>query len=173
MPDLRLSYLYMEAETQRRYDQVCTKLHWSAKDLVSQCIQAFLKVNRDYYVECGYKDAEARGMEIPGWYKTLRDESEDDLKPYVAGRPAFGRAPLDDMPDVQTGSEFKRTYNVLSMGGFNLVLLKTCKLVDLGPMSQVVSRIVAHHFQHYWPIIYAPQLELDEKCLLPERKQDG
>lgn len=170
MPDLRINYIYMDAKTRSRYDQACVGLHWSSKDLVKQCIQAFFEANRDYYVDCAYEDCGARGMSVSDWYKTLRDGSDDDLRPYLAGRPAFGATPLDTVPPVPTGAENKRLYNTLSMGGFNLVLLKTCKLVDLGPMSQVVSRIVSQHFDRYWATNYAPQLEFDAMCSLPERK---
>lgn len=168
MPDLRINYIYMDDETRSRYDQVCVGLHWSAKDLVRQCVQAFFKVNQRFYAECAYKDCAARGMEVSDWYQTLRDGFEEDLRPYVAGRPAFGATPLDTVAPVPTGAEHKRLYNTLSMGGFNLVLLKTCKIVDLGPMSQVVSRIVKHHFDRYWETNYAPQLKFDETCSLPE-----
>jgi hypothetical protein len=105
---------------------------------------------------------------VSDWYKALRDGSEDDLRPCLAGRPAFGAT--HTVPPVPTGAENKRLYNTLSVGGFNLVLLKSCKLVDLGPMSQVVSRIVAQHFDRYWATNYAPQLEFDATCSLPEKK---
>lgn len=171
MPDLRVNYVYMDAETRSRYDQVCVGLHWSSKDLVRQCIQAFFEVNQRFYVDCAYRDCAARAMELNDWYRTLRDGSEDDLRPYVSGRPAFGTTPLDTVAPVPTGAENKRLYNTLAMGGFNLVLLKTCKLVDLGPMSQVVSRIVKAHFDQYWLTNYEPQLRFDETCSLPSRSR--
>jgi hypothetical protein len=108
-------------------------------------------------------------------YLALAKASLKDAKDYeslytrYSDRPTPAQA-LDTVPPVLTGAENKRLYNTLSMGGFNLVLLKTCKLVDLGPMSQVVSRIVAQHFDRYWATNYAPQLEFDATCSLPERK---
>lgn len=45
----------------------------SVNALLDQCIQAFFKINCSYYIDCAYRDCEARGMAIGIWHKTLRD----------------------------------------------------------------------------------------------------
>ena len=81
-----------------------------------------------------------------------------------------GQTPLDTVPLVDTAAPNRYRYNTIALGGFNFVLLKTAQLVDLGPMSQLVSRVVAYHFDKYWETSYLPQLEFDEMNTLPPRK---
>lgn len=170
MAGLRLPQIYFDPVTMARYNRVCTELHWADSGLLRQCISAFFKVHQGFYVEAGYKDLEARGMAVSDWYKTLRDGSIEDLPPYRRGRPIFGPTPLDPVPPVVTSVEGRRRYATISLGGFNLVLLRTAQLVDLGPLTQLVSRIVVYHFDTYWETNYLPQLEFDELTTLPPRK---
>ena len=93
MTGLRLAQIYMDPETMVRYDRVCKLLHWSESGLVRQAIAAYFKVHLDYYVECSYRDLEAREMAVEDWYTTLRDKSIEELPRYKRGRPAFGPTP--------------------------------------------------------------------------------
>ena len=170
MPGLRITHIYFDPVTKARYDRACQELYWADSGLLRQCVSAFFKVNQDYYVEAGYKDLEARGMAVSDWYKTLRDGSIEDLPPYRRGRPIFGPTPLDPIAPVVPSPEGRRRYATVSFGGFNLVLLRTAQLVDLGPLTQLVSRIVVYHFDKYWETNYLPQLEFDEQNTLPPRK---
>ena len=162
--DVRLNYLYLEPVTRSRFDTVCDELGWPSKGLVSQCCQAFFKVNRDYYAQAAIADCKARGMKETDYYKALRDGSEDDLSPYLVERPLFGANPLATVPAVPTGKDNKRRYNTLTLSGYNATLLKVAQIVDMGSLTMLVSRIVKQHFEGYWEKIYTPQLELDKAC---------
>jgi len=170
MPGLRITHIYFDPVTMARYNRACQDLYWADSGLLRQCISAFFKVHQAYYVECAYKDLEARGMAVSDWYRTLRDGSIEDLPQYRRGRPIFGPTPLDPVPPVVTSAEGRRRYATVSFGGFNLVLLRTAQLVDLGPLTQLISRIVVYHFDQYWQTNYLPQLEFDEMNTLPPRK---
>lgn len=162
--EIRLNCIYMDSETRSRFDLACEELGWASKGLVTQCIQAYFKVNKDYYIEAALSDAKARGMAETDYYRILRDASEDDLNPYIAGRPAFGGTPLDPVPAVSTGEDNRKRYNTLTLSSYNLVLLRVARIVDMGPLVQVVSRIVKQHFDRYWESNYAPQIDLDKAC---------
>ena len=170
MPSLRIPQVYFDPEIRTRYDRACKDLHWSDVGLLRQCVSAFFKVHQGFYVECAYKDLEARGMTVDTWYKAVRDGSTEDLPHYKRGRPVFGQTPLDTVPLINTAASNRYRYNTIALGGFNFVLLRTAQLVDLGPMSQLVSRVVAYHFDTYWETNYLPQLEFDEMNTLPPRK---
>jgi hypothetical protein len=163
----------MDPETMSRYDRACKLLHWSESGLVRQAIAAYFKVHLDYYVECSYRDLEAREMAVEDWYTTLRDKSIEELPRYKRGRPAFGATPLDTISPVDTGFKNKRRYGTISLGGFNFVLLRVAQLVDLGPQTQLISRIVKYHFDQYWETNYLPQIEFDEQTTLPRRNHAG
>jgi hypothetical protein len=162
--ELRINYLYMEERTQERFETACEQMGWAYKALVQQCIHAFFKRNRDFYAEAAIKDCQARGMEESNYYRTLRDESEESLDRYVSGRPGFGSAPLDAVDPVATGDENRKRYGVITLSNYNSVLLKVCRVVDNGPMIQVISRIVKGHFNDYWDAQYRPQIERDRDC---------
>lgn len=161
---VRLNYIYMEPETRERFDLVCNELGWQYKQLVSQCIQAFFKVNRNFYIDAGLVDCRARGMLEEDYYRTLRDQDKSDLPAYLTERPDFGVTPLDEVTAIETEKEFLRKYDTLTLSGYNSVLLRVARIVDMRPLSQLVSRIVKQHFERYWENIYAPQIELDKAC---------
>jgi hypothetical protein len=71
---------------------------------------------------------------------------------------------------VDTAFKNKRRYGTIALGGFNFVLLRVAQLVDLGPQTQLISRIVKYHFDQYWETNYLPQIEFDEQTTLPPRK---
>lgn len=162
--DLRINYIYLEPVTAERFDLASESLGWAYKSLAQQCIHAFFKVNREFYVNAALTDAEARGMTEVGYYMALRDGSEDDLDRYQAGRPGFGATPLDEVLDVATGVENRRRYNVITISNFNFVLLRVARIVDTGSMTQLVSRIIKQHFERYWEPNYKAQIDLDQAC---------
>jgi hypothetical protein len=162
--ELRINYIYLDAVTFERFSLASDVVGWAYKSLVQQCLHAFLKAHRDYYVEAALTDANARGMASEDYYQTLRDGSEDDLARYLDGRPAFGATPLDDVPDIATGDENRRRYNIITLSNYNFVLLKVARIVDMGSMTQLVSRIVSQHFALYWDKNYRVQIDCDLDC---------
>lgn len=163
---LRINFIYMFPETKERFTAASESLGWPYRTLAQQVIQAFFKKHRDFYVEAALKDAEARGMDESDYYQTLRDRSDDDLARYVRGRPGFGVAPLDPVEPIPTGGEFKQKYNTITLSNYNYVLLRVAKVIDAdnSSLTQVVSRMVKYHFDHYWVPNYEPQIELDQRC---------
>lgn len=158
----KVNYLYFDAETGRRFDLACDELGWAYKSLVQQCLAAYFAKNRAYYVQCALTDAKARGMEPGVYYRTLRDQTEADLKPYRAGRPGFGATPLDGVDPIPTGDDTRRRYGIITLSPYNYVLLQVARLVDIGSMVQLISRIVKQHFDLYWETNYYPQIERDK-----------
>lgn len=158
----RISYLYLDNETGDHFDLACSELGWAYKSLVQQCVAAFFAKNRDFYAKCAHVDAEARGMTEEAYYETLRDRSEAELSPYRAGRPAFGATPLDQIPTVETGEDNRRRYGVITLSGYNYTLLQVARIVDMGAMVQLISRIIKQHFETYWETNYLPQIERDK-----------
>lgn len=160
---LAISHFFMEPSTSDLFDQAL-ELGWQKNNLVQQCMHAFFKVHRDYYGAAALTDCAARGMEPNAYYRVLRDRSIDELQPYVDGRPAFGATPLDGIADVQTGEDFKYRYSPVPLSNYNYVLAQVALLVDMGALTQLVSRIVYCHFEKYWESSYLPQLEADRHC---------
>jgi hypothetical protein len=160
---IRLNYIYATAETWERFDLACEQLGWANKSLVQQCVHAFFAKHQGFYAESALKDLAAREMDEHDYYRILRDESEAKLPKYVKGRPGFGVTPLDEVDSLDEG--IQRTYNVVTLSNYNSVLLKVARIVDTGPMVQVVSRIVHHHFETYWETNYFPQIERDKKLI--------
>jgi hypothetical protein len=152
----------MEEPTRERFELACDRVGWAFKNLAQQCIHAYLKKHQAYYVAVAKLDYQARGMSESDYYQALRDGAEDDLKPYQAERPVFSPSPLDSVPMVKTGKEYRRRYGVITLSSYNFVLLKVCQIVDRGPMIQVISRIVRQHFEDYWSN-YKAQIERDDK----------
>ncbi|MBD2261120.1 hypothetical protein [Pseudanabaena sp. FACHB-2040] len=152
--------------TMERFNAASESLGWAYRSLAQQVIHGFFAKHKDFYIEAALKDAAARGMPEEDYYKVLRDGSEDDLARYVAGRPGFGPAPLDPVEPVPTGPEFRQKYNTISLSSYNYCLLKVCRIVDTGPLTQVVSRIVRYHFEDsgYWEKNYLPQIAADKAC---------
>lgn len=164
--DIRINYLYASPKIWARYDLACDQLGWANKSLVQQCIHAFLgnKENRVLYAEAAIKDAEARGMDAAEYYRVLRDASEENLTRYTNGRPAFGATPLDRIPFLETTHSEKRRYNTITLSNYNFVLLRVARIIDTGPMVQLVSRILEHHFDVHWEKRYKPQIDRDTAC---------
>ncbi|MDB9529611.1 hypothetical protein PN498_26710 [Oscillatoria sp. CS-180] len=147
-----------------RFNSASEHVGWPYRTLVQQVIHAFFGKHRAFYIEAAIKDAEARGMQESDYYRILRDESEDELNRYISGRPGFGPAPLDPIEPISTSSEFKQKYNTITLSNYNYVLLRVARIVDTGPLTQVVSRIVDYHFSNYWESNYLFQIERDQAC---------
>lgn len=162
--EIRINYLYGTPITWERFDLACEELGWANKSLVQQCLQAFFKKNREFYVKAGYSDADARGLIASDYYRLLRDEPDEALPRYTKGRPGFGVTPLDEVDLVPTDKEGQRRYNVINLSRYNYVLFKVATIVDTGPTVQLVSRIVQQHFDIYWDSNYWPQIERDRDC---------
>ncbi|MEO0769462.1 MAG: hypothetical protein AAFY72_08505, partial [Cyanobacteria bacterium J06649_4] len=143
--DIRINYLYASEATWQRFDLTCDYFGWANKSFVQQCIQDFFDSHRAYYVEAALKEIDARQVEETTYYQVLRDASEDALPRYQKGRPGFGITPLDDFPFVEAEQTIKRRYNVITLGNDSAVLLKVARIVDTGPMVQLVSRILEQH----------------------------
>lgn len=162
---LRINFIYMKPQTMRRFNEASEHVGWPYRTLAQQVIHAFLAKHRDFYTKAALKDAEARGMNESSYYQVLRDTSEDDLGRYISGRPGFGPAPLDPIDPIPTDSEFRQKYNTITISNYNYVLLKVARIVDTGPLTQVVSRIVEHHFDTYWESNYFIQIDRDQRCV--------
>lgn len=159
--DFRINYIYMRPETKERFDQACEEIGWALRTQAVQCLKAFSREHKDYYISCALMDAEARGMTQEEYYRVLRDEGADKLKSYIDMRPGFPPTPLDRIPPID---EIRQKYNKVSLTGYNLVLLRVAQIVDRGTMIQLVSRIIEYHFQKYWDLVYAPQIRLNQLC---------
>ena len=164
--EVNLNYVYMDPVTQERFDLACDELGWLYKQLVKNCLQAFFRVNKDFYIGCGLADCEARGMKETEYYQLLRDEGEEALKPYSGDRPIFGPSPLDKVPSVPNNPENRRRYSGITLGGYNLVLLRIAQIVSRESLVGLVSLIVKQHFSDYWEGTYLPQIYLDKECKL-------
>ncbi|MBE9108268.1 hypothetical protein IQ273_02375 [Nodosilinea sp. LEGE 07298] len=161
---VRLNYIYASATTWERFDLACDQLGWAKKSLVQQCLHEFFHQHHAFYQGAAIADAAARQMDEAEYYRTLRDKSEDDLRRYTLERPGFEVTPLDPVPFNPSGTDIQRTYNVITISNYNAVLLKVARIVDTGPMVQLVSRIIEQHFEAYWEKNYFPQIERDMNC---------
>lgn len=160
--DVRVAYLYMDEVTRQRFNLASDRIGWANKNLVQQCVAAFFKKNRGYYINAAKLDHAARGMTETEYYSELRDGSIEGLLPYKGQRPDFGTAPLDSVPDIPTLKENKQTYGVVRFSDYNSVLFKVTLIVDRGAMIQVLSRIIKQHFDNYWDSNYGIQIALDD-----------
>jgi len=160
-----LNYVYMDLVTQERFDRAGEELGWGTVNLIRQTVQAFLKVNNNYYVEAALADCQARGMAQKDHFQLLRDQGEEGLQPYLSERPAFGTSPLASVPAVLTREDYRRRCSNLTLGDYSAVLLGVVRIVDQTSLAQVLSKIIWQHFQKYWESNYANQLELAELCL--------
>ncbi len=157
-----LNYVYLDPTTQERFDRASEELGWGTVNLIRQTVQAFLKVNRDYYVAAALADCKARGIDQRDHFRILRDHGEDGLQPYLAERPLFGESPLASVPAVPTKEDYRRRCSNLTLGDYNAVLLGVVRIVDQVSLAQVLSKIIRQHFQKYWEANYASQIELAE-----------
>ncbi|HEY9906981.1 MAG TPA: hypothetical protein V6D18_05160, partial [Thermosynechococcaceae cyanobacterium] len=132
--------------------------------ILKQMIHGFMAVDGVFYARAGILDAEARGMAEEDYFRSLRDGSDEDLARYVAGRPAFGKAPIDDTAPIAATDANKHRYNIIGLSAYNYVLLRVAQIVDGGAMVQVVSRILVKHLQDRWENSYQPQIERDKRC---------
>lgn len=160
--DVRVAYLYMDEVTRERFNLASDRIGWANKNLVQQCVAAFFKKHREYYINAAKLDYAARNMAETEYYTELRDGSIEGLSHYRGKRPDFGTAPLDSVPDIPTLKENKQTYGVVRFSDYNSVLFKVALIVDRGAMIQVLSRIVKQHFDSYWDLNYGAQIALDD-----------
>ncbi|MBE7380466.1 MAG: hypothetical protein F6J95_003515 [Leptolyngbya sp. SIO1E4] len=162
--DIRINYLYGNQTTWERFDLTCKQLGWANKSLMQHCIHAFFEEHQAFYSDAALKDAIARAMGEADYYRTLRDATEEDLSRYAQGRPGFGVTPLDKIPFIESEQNTRRRYNVITLGNYTYVLLRVARIVDTGPMLQLVSRIFQQHFETCWTVKYQPQIERDQTC---------
>lgn len=142
----------------------CEELGWNKSTIVKQCLHGFFRRDGAFYADAGILDAQSRGMSEEDYFKTLRDDSEDDLARYIAGRPGFGSSPIDAIDPVAQDANYKRTYNTIGLSAYNYVLLKVARIVDGGSMVQVVSRMLVKHLTDNWETIYQIQIDRDQNC---------
>lgn len=162
--ELRINYIFAEEATWEKLMLACEELGWNKSAIVKQCLHGFFRRDGEFYANAGIIDAQARGMSEEDYFRTLRDGSEEDLARYVNGRSGFGASPIDAIVPIPTNPENKRSYNTIGLSAYNYVLLKVARIVDGGPMVQVISRMIVKHFQDNWEKTYQPQIERDRLC---------
>lgn len=162
--EMRINYIFADDATWNRLRLACDELGWNKSTIVKQTLHGFMRRDGAFYAEAGIKDAEARGMAEEEYFRILRDKSEEHLSRYLAGRPAFGMAPIDAIAPISSDRAFKRQYNTIGLSAYNFVLLKVARIVDGGSMVQVVSRMIVKHFQDNWQTAYQPQIDRDRRC---------
>lgn len=162
--ELRLNYIYADDQTWEKLALACDELGWNQSSIVKQCLHGFFRQDGRFYAEAGKVDAEARGMTEEAYFACLRDQTEEDLRPYRDGRPAFGAAPIDSIPLIPTDPTSRRAHHTIGLSAYNYVLLRVARVVDGGSMVQVVSRMLIKHFQDNWETSYLPQIERDRAC---------
>lgn len=161
--EMRINYIFANEETWTRLSLACSELGWTKSLIVKQTLHGFFRRDGRFYAEAGRKDAAARGMTEEAYFQALRDGGEENLARYIDGRPAFGAAPIDHI-DLEIDPKFKRDYNKIGLSAYNYVLLKVARIVDGGPMVQVVSRMIVKHFEDNWETSYQPQIDRDRAC---------
>jgi hypothetical protein len=162
--ELRINYVFAVPEVWDKVELACTELGWSKASILKQMIHGFMYVDGSFYAEAGRKDAKARNMSEEDYFRALRDGNIEDLPRYVAGRPAFGKAPIDDIEPIESNDDNKHRYNVIGLSAYNYVLFRVAQIVDGGSMVQVVSRMIVKHLADKWETNYLPQIERDKVC---------
>lgn len=162
--ELRVSYILATNETWEKVEFACSELGWQKTGILKQMIHGYMAVDGLFYARAGIADAAARGMSEEDYFRTLRDKDADSLPKHLNGRPAFGKTPLDDIPDVPSLPDLRRSYNIIRLSAYNLVLLRVAQIVDTGTISQVISRMVVKHLEDKWEKNYLPQIERDRRC---------
>lgn len=167
--EMRINYIFADEETWERLTLACTELGWTKSLIVKQTLHGFCWRDGQFYADAAIKDAQARGMTEQDYFRTLRDGSEEDLARYLDGRPAFGASPIDKIALV-TDPAFRRGYNTIGLSAYNYVLLRVARIVDGGPMVQVVSRMIVKHFQDNWQNSYQSQIDRDRDCTFSRKR---
>ncbi len=162
--EMRINYVFATSDTWEKVELACSELGWSKANILKQMVHGFMAADGNFYARAGILDAEARGMTEEDYFRTLRDGNDEDLSRYVAGRPAFGKAPIDDIDLIPAIDENKHRYNIIGLSAYNYVLLRVAQIVDGGAMVQVVSRIIMKHLQDRWATSYQPQIDRDQRC---------
>jgi hypothetical protein len=162
--EMRINYVFATPETWNKVELACNELGWSKASILKQMIHGFMAADGAFYARAGILDAQARGMTEEDYFRTLRDGSDEDLARYIAGRPAFGKAPIDDIPLIPATNENKHRYNIIGLSAYNYVLVRVAQIVDSGAMVQVVSRMLVKHLQDKWETTYQPQIDRDKRC---------
>lgn len=162
--EMRINYVFATPETWEKIELACDELGWSKASILKQMIHGFMAVDGVFYARAGILDAKARGMSEEDYFRALRDGSDEDLARYIAGRPAFGKAPIDDIDLISSTDEYKHRYNVIGLSAYNYVLLRVAQIVDGGAMVQVVSRMLVKHLQDKWQSNYQLQIDRDKRC---------
>lgn len=164
---VRVNYLLCTQDTWDKIELACTELGWNKSEIVKQMLHGFfardLKESQ-FYAKAGIADAEARGMTEAEYFRTLRDDKEPQLLPYVSGRPVFGQSPIDTIPPLPTDEDLRRKYNTIGLSAYNYVLLRVAQIVHDSSFVQIVSRMLVKHLQDSWETSYRPQIERDQNC---------
>jgi hypothetical protein len=162
--ELRINYILVNPETREKIELACSELGWSKASIIKQMLHGFMRRDGRFYAEAGIKDAAARGMSEEDYFKTLRDGKIEELSRYIAGKPGFGKTPIDDIPIIETTSETKYRYNLVGLSAYNYVLVRVAQIVDTEPLVQVISRMIVKHLSDNWEASYQPQIERDKQC---------
>lgn len=167
--EVKVSYVYADSETWARYMLSCDELGWSKSTLLTQLLHSFGSVSLDYYQESAEMDAIARGFETSKGehYNLLRDWAE--MPRYTRTQPAFKQSPLADIPDVETSTQNRKSFNYIRCSGRNSTILHLATIIERSNVPQTLSRIMLWHFNRYWDKGYLHQLEADkQQTLNPE-----
>ncbi|KPQ31575.1 MAG: hypothetical protein HLUCCA11_23470 [Phormidesmis priestleyi Ana] len=159
--ELRINYIYMEAQTAERFKTASTTLGWAYRSLAQHCIHVFLEEYRAFYALAAHEDYIARELTEKSYYEIL--ESSGDLPEYKKGKPNWAETPLSKVPAPPTTQANRYRYNTISLSDHNAVCLKVAQIVHEVPLTVLVSRIVKDHFERYWKSGYLPQIQMHEQ----------
>jgi hypothetical protein len=162
--EFRINYIFADDPTWEKIMLACDELGWNKSTIIKQCLHGFFRRDGGFYADAGILDAQSRGMTEEEYFRTLRDQSEEDLARYLLGRPGFGKSPIDEIAPIPSESGYKRKYNTIGLSAYNFVLLKVARIVDGGTMVQIVSRMIVKHLSDNWDTAYQPQLDRDYRC---------
>lgn len=161
--EFRIAYVLLSDDDWAKLLEACDELGYDKSSIVKNALQGFFKRYRDFYVNAGLADAEARGISSSQHFMILRDKAEEDLPQYIKALPLFGQSPIDTIPPLPQDEKLRRKYNTIKLSAFNYVLLRVAHLVHRDSYPQMVGRMVRSHLQDNWVDAYLPQIERDKQ----------
>ena len=160
---LRINYVLLGDSDWNNLMKACEELGYDKSSILKNALQGYFKRYRDFYVEAGIKDAEARGITSSEHFITLRDRALEDLPQYQGSLPLFGQSPIDLIPPMPVEERFRRKYNTVELSRFNFVLLRVGYIVHRDSYPQMIGRMVSQHLKDNWETAYLPQIERDNQ----------
>lgn len=163
--ELRINHVLLSDEDWEKLMKACEELGYNKSSILKNALQGFFRRdrNRDFYINAAVADAKARGITSSQHFVILRDQSEDDLPPYLDTFPLFGQSPIDTIPPLPVDERFRRKYNTIELSRYNFVLLRVAHIVHRDSYPQIIGRMVKSHLIDNWESAYLPQIIRDEK----------